>query len=79
LEALSPVGAAPAFIGLTGNNDQIAAVAKAYWVYYSPAEHEQSGADLVNNPSLGTTRSTMVPSASITRTAIFSNETSCAT
>lgn len=36
-------------IGLTGNSEQIAAVAKAYRVYYSPAEHEQSGADLVGH------------------------------
>jgi protein SCO1/2 len=39
-------------IGLTGNSDQIAAVAKAYRVYYSPAEHEQSGADLVNHSTV---------------------------
>jgi protein SCO1/2 len=36
-------------IGLTGSNEQIAAVAKAYRVYYSPAEHERSGADLVSH------------------------------
>jgi cytochrome oxidase Cu insertion factor (SCO1/SenC/PrrC family) len=36
-------------IGLTGSREQIAAVAKAYRVYYSPAEHEASGADLVNH------------------------------
>lgn len=36
-------------IGLTGNSEQIAAVAKAYRVYYSPAEHEQSGIDLVSH------------------------------
>jgi len=36
-------------IGLTGNSEQIAAVVKAYRVYYSPAEHEQSGADLVGH------------------------------
>jgi cytochrome oxidase Cu insertion factor (SCO1/SenC/PrrC family) len=39
-------------IGLTGNSEQIAAVAKAYRVYYSPAEHEQSGADLVSHSTL---------------------------
>jgi cytochrome oxidase Cu insertion factor (SCO1/SenC/PrrC family) len=38
------------FIGLT--SDQIDAVAKAYRVYYSPAEHEQSGADLVSHSTL---------------------------
>ena len=36
-------------IGLTGTNEQIDAVAKAYRVYYSPAEHEQSGIDLVSH------------------------------
>ena len=36
-------------IGLTGSSEQIAAAAKAYRVYYSPAEHEQSGADLVGH------------------------------
>jgi protein SCO1/2 len=36
-------------VGLTGSSEQIAAVAKAYRVYYSPAEHEQSGADLVSH------------------------------
>jgi protein SCO1/2 len=36
-------------IGLTGNSEQIAAVAKAYRVYYSPTEHEQSGVDLVGH------------------------------
>jgi cytochrome oxidase Cu insertion factor (SCO1/SenC/PrrC family) len=39
-------------IGLTGNSEQIAAVVKAYRVYYSPAEHEQSGADLVSHSTL---------------------------
>jgi protein SCO1/2 len=38
-------------IGLTGNSEQIAAVAKAYRVYYAPAEHEQSGIDLVSHPT----------------------------
>jgi protein SCO1/2 len=36
-------------IGLTGDSEQIAAVAKAYRVYYSPGEHEQSGIDLVSH------------------------------
>ena len=36
-------------VGLTGNNEQIAVAAKAYRVYYSPAEHEQSGADIVSH------------------------------
>ena len=36
-------------IGLTGGSEQIAAVAKAYRVYYFPAEHEQSGIDLVSH------------------------------
>jgi protein SCO1 len=36
-------------IGLTGSGDQIAAAAKAYRVYYSPVEHEQSGIDLVDH------------------------------
>lgn len=35
--------------GLTGSNEQIAAAAKAYRVYYSPAEHEKSGADIVGH------------------------------
>jgi protein SCO1/2 len=39
----------PRITGLTGTNEQIAAVAKAYKVYFSPAEHEASGADLVNH------------------------------
>lgn len=39
----------PRIIGLTGNSEQIAAVAKAYRVYYSPAEHEQSGVDLLSH------------------------------
>ena len=39
-------------IGLTGNSEQIAAAAKAYRVYYSPAEHEQSGIDLVSHSTL---------------------------
>ncbi len=39
----------PRIIGLTGNSDQIAVVARAYRVYYAPAEHEQSGADLVSH------------------------------
>jgi protein SCO1/2 len=36
-------------IGLTGSDEQAAAAAKAYRVYYSPAEHEQSGADIVSH------------------------------
>jgi protein SCO1/2 len=42
----------PRIIGLTGNSEQIAAVAKAYRVYYSPAEHEKSGVDLVGHSTL---------------------------
>ncbi len=34
-------------VGLTGNDVQIAAVAKAYRVYYAPGQIEQSGADLI--------------------------------
>jgi cytochrome oxidase Cu insertion factor (SCO1/SenC/PrrC family) len=36
-------------VGLTGDDEQIAATAKAYRVYYSPAEHEKSGADIVGH------------------------------
>jgi protein SCO1/2 len=36
-------------VGLTGNDEQIAATAKAYRVYYSPTEHEKSGADIVGH------------------------------
>jgi protein SCO1/2 len=36
-------------VGLTGSNEQIAAVAKAYRVYYSPGQNEQSGADLISH------------------------------
>ena len=36
-------------VSLTGSDEQIAAVAKAYRVYYSPAEHERSGADVVSH------------------------------
>lgn len=39
----------PRIIGLTGSSDQIAAVANSYRVYYSPEEHEKSGADLVGH------------------------------
>jgi cytochrome oxidase Cu insertion factor (SCO1/SenC/PrrC family) len=39
----------PLIVGLTGSGEQIASVAKAYRVYYAPAEHEQSGADLVSH------------------------------
>lgn len=35
--------------GLTGSNEQIAAVAKAYRVYYETGRNEQSGADLVSH------------------------------
>jgi protein SCO1 len=35
--------------GLTGSDEQIAAAAKAYRVYYAPAKHEQSGADVVSH------------------------------
>lgn len=35
--------------GLTGSDEQIAAVAKAYRVYYEPGKNEQSGADLVSH------------------------------
>jgi cytochrome oxidase Cu insertion factor (SCO1/SenC/PrrC family) len=36
-------------VGLTGSDQQIAEVAKAYRVYYSPEEHEKSGADIVGH------------------------------
>ena len=36
-------------IGLTGSDEQIAAAAKTYRVYYQPSENEQSGADLVSH------------------------------
>lgn len=36
-------------IGLTGSSDQVAAVAKAYRVYYEPGKTEESGADLVSH------------------------------
>lgn len=39
----------PRIIGLTGSDAQIATVAKAYRVYYAPAQHEKSGTDLVNH------------------------------
>jgi protein SCO1/2 len=35
-------------IGLTGTGAQISAVAKAYRVYYSPGQNEESGADLIS-------------------------------
>ena len=35
--------------GLTGSNEQIAAVAKAYRVYYEPGKNEESGVDLVSH------------------------------
>jgi cytochrome oxidase Cu insertion factor (SCO1/SenC/PrrC family) len=39
----------PRITGLTGSDAQIAAAAKAYRVYYAPAEHEKSGTDLVGH------------------------------
>jgi protein SCO1/2 len=39
----------PRIVGLTGNDAQIAAAAKAYRVYYAPAEHEKSGADIIGH------------------------------
>ena len=36
-------------VGLTGSDEQIAAAARAYRVYYAPAEHEKSGADIVSH------------------------------
>ena len=39
----------PRIIGLTGTAAQIAEAAKVYRVYYSPAEHEKSGADMVGH------------------------------
>jgi protein SCO1/2 len=36
-------------VGLTGSDEQTAAAAQAYRVYYSPAQHEQSGADIVSH------------------------------
>jgi protein SCO1/2 len=39
----------PRIVALTGSDEQMAAVAKAYRVYYAPAEHEPSGADLVSH------------------------------
>jgi protein SCO1/2 len=36
-------------IGLTGSDEQIAAAAKAYRVYYAPGQNEQSGTDLVSH------------------------------
>lgn len=39
----------PRIVGLTGSDEQIAATAKAYRVYYSPSEHERSGADVVSH------------------------------
>jgi cytochrome oxidase Cu insertion factor (SCO1/SenC/PrrC family) len=36
-------------IGLTGTDEQIADAAKAFRVYYAPAEYEQSGADVVSH------------------------------
>src|SRR6185437_11922950 len=39
----------PRIIGLTGSDEQIAAVARAYRVYYSPGQNEQSGADLISH------------------------------
>ena len=39
----------PRIVGLTGSDEQIAAVAKAYRVYYTPGQNEQSGTDLVSH------------------------------
>lgn len=39
----------PRIVGLTGSDAQIAEAAKAYRVYYSPAEHEKSGADIIGH------------------------------
>jgi protein SCO1/2 len=39
----------PRIVGLTGSDAQIAAAAKAYRVFYSPAEHEKSGADIIGH------------------------------
>lgn len=39
----------PRIIGLTGSDEEIAAVAKSYRVYYSEGDNEQSGADLVSH------------------------------
>ena len=36
-------------VGLTGSDEQIAAVAKAYRVYYEAGKTEQSGADLISH------------------------------
>jgi cytochrome oxidase Cu insertion factor (SCO1/SenC/PrrC family) len=36
-------------IGLTGSDEQVAAVAKTHRVYYAPAQNEQSGADLITH------------------------------
>lgn len=36
-------------VGLTGSDEQIAAVAKAYRVYYEPSQNEQSGTDLLSH------------------------------
>jgi cytochrome oxidase Cu insertion factor (SCO1/SenC/PrrC family) len=41
----------PRITGLTGGDAEIAEAAKAYRVYYSPAKHEASGADLVSHSS----------------------------
>ena len=39
----------PRIIGLTGSETQVAEAARAYRVYYAPARHEESGADLVSH------------------------------
>ena len=36
-------------VGLTGSDEQVAAVAKAYRVYYAPGQNEQSGPDLISH------------------------------
>jgi len=39
----------PRIIGLTGTEQQIASVAREYHVYYSPSQHEKSGADIIGH------------------------------
>jgi len=41
----------PRIIGLTGSDEQVAAVAKAYKLYYSPATPDKSGAYIVDHSS----------------------------
>ncbi len=42
----------PRIVGLTGDDKQIAEAAQAYKVFYSPAQHEASGVDLVSHSNL---------------------------